>query len=127
MGQIQFPDEEVKQDTNNKIDDNDDTAEPNFDKMDVNSCFSQQDQVILNDKRMEKLYKMSEDERDLLTCDEVFCLYLGDVSKMVNPTYYKNIVRFVMLYRDCLNELGWQKRREHFIKSDIPLSEDLVY
>ena len=82
---------------------------------------------MLIDKRMEKLYKMSENDKDLLSCDDVFSLYLGDVSKLVNPTYYKNIVRFVMLYRDCLNELGWQKRREHFVKADIPISEDLVY
>ena len=70
---------------------------------------------------------MSEDEKDSLTCDDVFCLYLGDICKQVNPTYYKVVLKFIMLYRDCLNELGWQKRREHFIKTDIPQNEDEIY
>ena len=50
---------------------------------------------------------MSEHERDQLTCDDAFVLYLGDVSKYVNATYYKTVLRFIILYRECLNELGW--------------------
>jgi len=57
---------------------------------------------------------MTEDEKDSLTCDEVFCLYLRHVSKQVNEHYYKTVLRFVLLYRECLNENGWMKRREHF-------------
>jgi hypothetical protein len=45
----------------------------------------------------------------------------------VNPTYFKTVMKFVMLYRDCLNELGWIKRKDHFIKSDIPLIKDEIY
>jgi hypothetical protein len=62
---------------------------------------------------------MTEAERDTLTCDDAFVLYLGDVSKYVNPTYYKIVIRFMILYRECLNELGWQKRRDQFQKSDL--------
>ena len=70
---------------------------------------------------------MSEEEKEILTCDEVFCLYLGDVAKQVNHVYYKTVLRFIMLYRDCLNEIGWQKRKEHYIKCSIPLNQDELY
>jgi hypothetical protein len=84
-------------------------------------------QTILIDERMDRFIKMTDDDKDNLTCDDVFCLYLGDVCKQVNPTYFKIVLKFIILYRDCLNELGWQKRREHFIKSDIPINDDDLY
>ena len=59
------------------------------------------------DKRFQRFLSMSEEEKDQLTCDDAFVLYLGDVAKYVNPTYYKTVLRFVLLYRECLNELGW--------------------
>lgn len=52
-----------------------------------------------------------------MTCDEIFSLYLRHVSKQVNEQYYKTVLRFVLLYRECLNEYGWLKRREHFYKA----------
>jgi hypothetical protein len=61
--------------------------------------------------------EMSLEERDALSCDEVFCLYLRHASKQVNESYYRTILRFVLLYRECLNECGWFKRREHFQKA----------
>jgi hypothetical protein len=57
------------------------------------------------------------EERDALTCDEVFCLYLRHVSKQVNESYYRTVLRFVLLYRECLNECGWLKRREQYLKA----------
>lgn len=71
------------------------------------------------DKRYQRFLRMSESERDTLTCDDAFVLYLGDVSKYVNPTYYKTVLRFIILFRECLNDLGWQKRREQYQKSDL--------
>jgi hypothetical protein len=34
------------------------------------------------------------------------------------------VLRFIILFRECLNNIGWQKRREHYIKCGIPLSQD---
>jgi hypothetical protein len=95
------------------------TAEPFF-----GSELAQPDEEI--DKRYQRFLRMTEHERDSLTCDDAFVLYLGDVSKYVNPTYYKTVLRFIMLYRECLNELGWQKRREQFQKSDL-VNDDLYH
>ena len=62
---------------------------------------------------------MEEIEKDQLTCDEVFSFYLRDVCKHVNESYYRTCLRFVLLYRECLNEYGWLKRRDHFKKAGI--------
>lgn len=44
--------------------------------------------------------------------DEVFALYLYTVSKKVNDTFYRTVLAFVILFRECLNEIGWRKIRE---------------
>ena len=45
--------------------------------------------------------------------DEVFALYLYTVSKKVNDTFYRTILAFVILFRECLNEIGWRKLQEN--------------
>lgn len=46
---------------------------------------------------------------------------------MVNQDYLKVLTRFVLLYRQCLNEVGWQRRREYFLKCNMSLEKDEVY
>lgn len=58
-------------------------------------------------------------QKDTLTCDQIFCLYLRDQCKKVNENYYKTILRFVLLYRECMNEYGWIKRRETLNRAKI--------
>ena len=73
---------------------------------------------LQKDERLRHLIcEMTEDEKDKLTCDEIFSLYLRHVSKQVNESYYRTVLRFVLLYRECLNEYGWLKRRDHFHKA----------
>jgi hypothetical protein len=62
---------------------------------------------------------LSEEEKDQMTCDEVFSMYLRHVSKHVNENYYRTILKFILLYRECLNEYGWLKRRDHYEKAGI--------
>ena len=70
--------------------------------------------------------KMDEEQKDNITCDEIFCLYLREVSKQVNETYYKQVLRFILLYRECINEFGWQKRRETYIESGMADEDTLL-
>jgi hypothetical protein len=65
-------------------------------------------------------------EKDKLTCDEVFCLYLRDLCKKVNENYYRTIIRFVFLYRECMNEYGWIKRRETLNRAKITEEMDEI-
>lgn len=44
--------------------------------------------------------------------DEIFALYLYTVSQKVNDSFYRTVLAFVIFFRECLNEIGWKKRRE---------------
>ena len=55
---------------------------------------------------------MKEQNKVLLSQDEVFAIFLREISQKVNDTFYKTMVKFILLYRDCLNEYGWTKRAE---------------
>jgi lipopolysaccharide biosynthesis regulator YciM len=55
---------------------------------------------------------MCEEWRVMLNCDEIFAQYLRHISTMVNEQFYKTMVRFVLLYRDCFNQFGWLKKAE---------------
>lgn len=55
--------------------------------------------------------ELSQDEKDrLISWDEVFALYLREVSRMVNPNTYKRVLKFIVLYRECVNEYAWEKK-----------------
>ena len=54
-------------------------------------------------------------------CDQIFCEYLREVSKVTNPEYFANVVKFVILYRECANEYGWIKFAP---KLGLPAPED---
>lgn len=45
------------------------------------------------------------------TCDEIFVEYLAMIAKDVNEGFYKSVVTFALLFRDCLNIYGWQKKK----------------
>ena len=44
--------------------------------------------------------------------DEIFALYLYKVSQKVNDSFYRTVLAFVIFFRECLNSIGWKKRRE---------------
>jgi len=56
--------------------------------------------------------KLSEQEKLSMFVDEIFALYLYTVSQKVNDTFYRTVLAFVIFFRECLNEIGWKKRRE---------------
>ena len=35
---------------------------------------------------------------------------------MINSSYYGKVVSFILMFADCLNQYGWQKRAEHECK-----------
>jgi len=39
--------------------------------------------------------------------DEIFALYLYKISQKVNESFYKIVLTYVILFRECLNEIGW--------------------
>lgn len=61
-------------------------------------------------------FQMPENKKNMLNCDQIFTLYLRDISAMVNETYYKKLMLFILLFRECLIIYGWQRRAEHEVK-----------
>jgi len=56
---------------------------------------------------------LPEEERSKLSSDEVFSIYLYEISKKVNSDYYKTMMTFIIAYRECLNKYGWEKKSEN--------------
>jgi hypothetical protein len=56
---------------------------------------------------------LSLSEKFEMTIDEVLSLYLREVSRKVNEDTYKQVLRFVILYRECINKYGWIKKGGH--------------
>ena len=46
-------------------------------------------------------------------------MYLSYISFRVNQDYFKHVLRFILLYRECLNDLGWQKKYECIARNRI--------
>ena len=55
---------------------------------------------------------MSEEWRVMMNCDEIFAIYLRDAASKTNENFYSTLLKFIFLYRECLNEYGWQKKSE---------------
>ncbi len=55
---------------------------------------------------------LSDDDKMNMKVDEIFALYLFTVSQKVSDQFYRTVLAFVIFFRECLNEIGWKKRRE---------------
>ncbi len=53
--------------------------------------------------------------------DEIFAVYLWKISTRVNSEFYRIVLAYVILFRECLNELGWSKKIE---SENIKLEEE---
>jgi len=55
---------------------------------------------------------LSDNERASMLVDEIFALYLWKTSTRVNSEFYKIVLAYAILFRECLNDLGWSKKFE---------------
>ncbi|CDW88922.1 zinc carboxypeptidase family [Stylonychia lemnae] len=53
------------------------------------------------------LANLTDEERLLLNLDQILAIYLIDISEYVIVNFYKALSVFVQLYRNCMNEIGW--------------------
>ena len=83
--------------------------------------------AMAEDNRLNEFLKLTIEQKDMMTCDDIFALYLGYVSKQVNAIYYRTVTKFVLLFRECMNQKGWIKRREYQVKASITLGQDPVW
>jgi len=50
---------------------------------------------------------LSDKDRSEMLVDEIFALYLYRISQKVNEIFYKTVLTYAILFRECLNEIGW--------------------
>ena len=62
-----------------------------------------------DDALLKEYHKMNEQQRNSMSCDEVFAVYLWDISQKVNSQFYEDVILFVLCFRECLNKEGWDK------------------
>ena len=55
-------------------------------------------------------YKLNENDRNSLWWDDIFAVYLWEVSQKVNEVFYKQILKFIICYREWANKLGWDNK-----------------
>ena len=56
--------------------------------------------------------------RQQTSCDKVFVRYLASVSRVVNQEYYKKVLSFVLLLRECINENAIFLERKRLTPND---------
>jgi len=61
-------------------------------------------------------------EKHQKNCDEIFAEYLKNIAKITNPDYYKIVMQFIILYRECMNN-----QREKLENEKQKLEEILIY
>ena len=82
---------------------------PNTDEQDR---YSTQSQNLPEPKWRRNYNNLTKDDRKNMLADETFALFLYRTSQNVNKEVYKTVLTFVILFRECLNENGWNKLKE---------------
>lgn len=66
-----------------------------------------------NSKQWKRHYEnLTDTDRNSMLVDEIFALYLYKISQKVNENFYKTVLMYTILFRECLNEIGWDKKIE---------------
>ena len=77
---------------------------------------------------IEKCWDLENIKENNLNNDDVFALYLIDTSKMVDPSNFHQIVKFIESFRKCISSLdevstsGLPEWMDYFIQHYIPLN-----
>jgi hypothetical protein len=50
---------------------------------------------------------LTDKDRSEMHVDEIFAHYLYTISRKVNEVFYRTVLTYVILFRECLNEIGW--------------------
>jgi len=68
--------------------------------------------IPVDDKNKGKPEEDAFQKKKSKKCDEIFAEYLDSVAKYVNKDTYKEVLKFVFLFRECLNQHG-----DHLLKN----------
>jgi hypothetical protein len=77
---------------------------------------------------IEKCWSLESLKENFLSADDVFAIYLIDTSKMVDPSNFHQIVKFIESFRKCVESLekvvisSLPEQMDYFIQHYIPLN-----
>jgi hypothetical protein len=52
-------------------------------------------------------------EKDNLSCDDIFAIFILDISRTLSLKFLKNLLIFIKNLRDCMNIIGWEILSEY--------------
>ena len=55
---------------------------------------------------------LTENDRQIMLVDEIFAVSLWRTSQKINEAFYRTVLTYTILFRECLNDLGWSKKIE---------------
>ena len=67
---------------------------------------------------------LSDEEKKMLKIDQILALYLVDLAEHVIVGFYKSAAVFIELYRNCINEMGWDKLSNYKRLDDLAMNND---
>ena len=70
----------------------------NAESLGLFSAFSERSTQIFKEEGKEK------------NCDDIFGIYLSEIAVKVNRSFYSLLIKFLLLYRECVNKYGWYKK-----------------
>ena len=80
----------------------------------IHNCFTKEEE--------EQLMAQVQNESNFM-CDDIFAKYLDEVAQKVNAGYYQIMIKFVCLFRECLNEYSHKIRVEDTDKKETENGE----
>jgi hypothetical protein len=63
-------------------------------------------------------------KKKTIKCDETFAEYLNDVAKVLNKGCYKQTLKFVFLFRECLNHYGDRLNKSKQTQGVVPPQQE---
>ena len=64
----------------------------------------------VEDMALYEYHRMTYREKGLMSIDEVMALYLRDLSRKAKVKSFKMILKFLVLFHECLNQIGWEQK-----------------
>lgn len=59
-----------------------------------------------------------------LNCNQIFAIFLIYIFRFISIKFYKELVFFIICYRDLLNKKGWEKYNETTEDDDVDISKE---
>ena len=64
----------------------------------------------IEDTALAEYHKLNYQQKSKMCLDDVLSVYLREISRKIKPKMYRSIVIFIIIFWECLNEIGWEQK-----------------